>query len=110
MKFALNRVKFIEISGWLPPAALSAEEACSYIDKMYAHAYGDRAGGPLFQSYPDRLTPNEERLIQALQSRFSQRGSGAPLLVYAGEDDYVFFREHDEYNATMSLPDEDVLR
>ncbi len=88
MKFDLSsKVRFINcnnVSTW--------ERAFVYIEKMYAHAYGSRAGAKL---YADGLTPNEERLTKALVERFSDTSwldgsSMEPISVDCGEHTYVF--------------------
>ena len=109
MKFALTRTKLIQVGTW-NEEALSMIAACECIDKMYTQEYGSRAGQPLFSKIATRLlTPNEERLISALQGRFGSRDQSKrftefenfsnPLVVYCGSNVYVFARKHDQYTA-----------
>jgi hypothetical protein len=60
---------------------------------MYDLEYGERAGRIAGRDL-NQLTPNEERLIEALQTRFgsADSGNGNPLTVYCGLNDYVFIQ------------------
>jgi hypothetical protein len=119
MKFALTKTKLVVV-GSRDADALSMIDACACIDKMYTQEYGSRAGQPLFSKVATRLlTPNEERLISALQGRFGNQEQSRrstepenfsnPLVVHCGDNTYVFAREHDEYAATVSFDYYDVL-
>jgi hypothetical protein len=89
MKFALTRVRFILMpdGGVKDPAT-----AARAIQKMYDLEYGDRAGDVATKHWY-QLTPNEERLSIALQTRFSNFAADEnPLAVDCGENTYVFIR------------------
>lgn len=87
MKFALTRIRFI-----LVPDHRVCNFAVLAVQKMYDTEFGKRAKS-LLSGDVDKLTPNEERLIGALQDRFGSFVSdGNPLVVYCGENDYVFIR------------------
>ncbi len=108
MKFALTKLMFVEVCDWMDTC--SDDRARAAIDKMYKHAYGSRAGSSLLgRSDKTDLTPNEERLILALQDRYSNYHSYStlgPIVVDCGENSYVFVRGHDEYGRTVSVPDD----
>lgn len=88
MKFDLSsKVRFISCSN-----VRTRELAFRHIEEMYRHAYGPRAGAKL---YADGLTPNEERLTEALMERFSDselfgKCSKEPISVDCGKHTYVF--------------------
>lgn len=98
MKFALTRIILISVDDCDTQA-----DALGYIEKMYKIAYGARAGAV----DPNRMTPNEERLSEALVERFGRRyktyvpggtiyattGSRAPITVYCNDQDFLFGRE-----------------
>jgi hypothetical protein len=91
MKLDLTTIRIINVD---PCDTLL--KAASYVQKMYDNAYGERAGRVDLLM----LTPNEERLIEALKSRFGGlvnqnggdvwSGSREPIVVYAGSYSYCF--------------------
>jgi hypothetical protein len=91
MKLDLSKIRLISVS----PCG-TASEAASYVQKMYDNAYGARAGRVDLMM----LTPNEERLIEAIRSRFGGlvnqngcdvwTGDREPIVVQAGDYSYCY--------------------
>ncbi len=86
MKFDLSSVV---IAIWCSDVDTEAI-ACELIDKMYSHAYGNRAGVSVSKK---ARTPNEDRLIRALIGRFHSKSiSIRPISVDCGANTYIFAR------------------
>lgn len=109
MKLALDGVKTIHLNPINDMAS-----AAEYIQVMYDDAYGQRAGRVDLRY----LTPNEERLIEALCSRNAGRFTANarepihwnlpesnPMVVHCGDKTYCFVRAvHPVYGFIWPFP------
>lgn len=91
MKFALHPVIFINVY-YVGSAQFSPSQAYTYIEQMYVHVYGSVGTKRSPKQFLADMTPNEERLVRALQDRFWSQGSMQPIAVQCDKRDIVFLR------------------
>lgn len=68
----------------------SPDNAITYLQKMYRHAYGEGHSWDPDRYWSGSVTPNEELLLSLIQDRFGPSGSWLPFQVDCGAYAYAF--------------------